>query len=343
MNRTGLFAFLVLCSGLLPAALGCTSNVIGGGQGGSGGSGGSQPSGPSGPGGGGSGGSPVTMPAPSGNARPAEGGYIVTLADYPSACGDPGIQPNCGLVPWWSVKFELATANLVPGSVHPFSSDLDGFFSEQLALDAGQTDCGFGAGTFTGGTVEIVSVSAAELVLKVAGTSASPLSNVGLDGTYTVPICDAPTTVDDGNAIAMKYIQTPGNNGDTTVSCTGVGGPFVDPDTLMLFVSNLGQSCTDPYHYQEGCIDSRYQVAIQLPLNLQAVGIYPLGGMANVSLSVGQNSPGTCVGGGGSYWDGKINITAIDPTSVSFTLTGTADIGLGLGNADGTYTAPRCF
>ena len=77
MKQSRLFAFLALCcAGLLPAALGCQAQVIGGGSGGSGGQGGGGTTPTT------SSGVPET-PAPSGNARPAEGGYLVTLADYP--------------------------------------------------------------------------------------------------------------------------------------------------------------------------------------------------------------------------------------------------------------------
>lgn len=338
MKQPRLFAFFALCcAGLLPAALGCQGQVIGGGSGGSGG----QSSGP--------GGSTITtssgapeLPAPSGNARSADGGYLVTLADYPSACADPGLQPSCGPSRWWSVRFELPYDALVPGTVLPVDG-LNGFFTEQSAQEVGRTDCAWGGGTFIGGTVEVVSASSTELVLKVAGTQGSGSVIEGIDGTYTVPICDdTPPTQDDGEAIAMKFSETPGNDGNSTASCTG-GGTFTDPDTLMLFVSNLGQSCVDPFHSDQECITARYQVAIQIPVNLQTVGSFPLENLATVSLSGAANAPGSCAGGGGTYWDGTIDITAIDASNVTFTLSGTADTAFGLGNADGTYTAPRCF
>ena len=167
-----LFAFFSLCfAGLLPAELGCQPQVIGGGQGGSGG----QSSGPgeptSGPGGSvhTSGGGTTTIPAPSGNARSAEGGYIVTLADYPSACKDPGIQPECGPSRWWSNQFELKSSDLTPGTVLPLSG-LDGVFSQQEPVVDGQLSRGYGVSTFVDGTVKIVAASATELTLEVAGT-----------------------------------------------------------------------------------------------------------------------------------------------------------------------------
>ena len=40
---------------------------------------------------------------------------------------------------------------------------------------------------------------------------------------------------------------------------------------------------------------------------------------------------------------GTVEITAIDANNVTFTLAGTSTFASVPGNADGTYTAPRCF
>ncbi len=302
MKHTTLFAFFSLClAGLLPAQLGCQTQVIGGGQGGSGG----QSSGPgeptSGPGGSvhtSSGGGTTTTPAPSGNARRAEGGYVVTLANYPSTCKDPGVQPECGPSRWWRNQFELKDSDLVPGTVLPLSG-LDSIFSEQDPVVDGQLQCGQGAaqGSFFAGTVTIIAASATELTLEVAGTEATNFMNKDTNGTYAVPICPSTPLKNDGKAIALKYSETPGNNsGSSNASCTAVGGPFIDPDTLMLYISNLDQSCVDPFHSALGCITPRYQVAIQLPLNLQTVGAIPLQGLATLTLST--SGPGSFSGPG---------------------------------------------
>ena len=356
MKHSSVLVFFALCgAGLLPASLGCTANVIGGGQGGSGG----QSSGPgaptSGPGGsvhtsGGSGGGP-TIPALSGNARPAEGGYIVTLADYPSACKDPGLQPECGPSRWWSTQLELKNSDLVPGTVLPFKG-LDGVFYQLYPQNNGELQCGLAQeyGSFLAGTVKVVAASETELTLEVAGTQGASYISKDIDGIYTIPICPGTPLKYDGKAIAMRYAETPGNNsGSSNATCTGVGGPFIDPDTLMLYISNLDQSCVDPFHTSLGCITPRYQVAIALPVNLQTIGITPLQGLATLNLSTtGPDSyygPGVCGAGSGSgsYDDGTLDITAINASSVTFTLSGTANTGMMLGNLDGTYTTPRCF
>ena len=349
MSQNHLFAFFFASAVAASPLVACTTKVIGGGQGGSGGS---EPTGTvfsvTTGFGGSPGPMPTPMPAPSASARPAEGGYVVTLANYPSACGDTGIMPNCSANAWWNTKFQLRMTDIVPGTTL-LLHDLSAFSTEELAGNPAQSDCGFGAGTYSGdGTVTVVAASATELTLQIGGTSAEKFIGGGFDGTYVVPICAGTTPKNDGTAIAMKYGETPGFNatsaavGSGNGSCTG-GGNFIDAEALMLFVSNLGQSCADPYHTSQGCIDSRYQVALQIPVGQQATGTYPLQGIGTVTLASPQNNPGGCSGGGGSYWDGTISITAIDATSVTFDLQGTAAIGSGFGNADGHYTAPRCF
>lgn len=347
MSRTYLVASLFLSAAATSTLLACQTHVIGGG---SGGSGGTQPTGTVYSVTTGFGGSPgpTPTPAPSASAHPAEGGYVVTLANYPSGCGDNGIMPNCAANAWWNTKFQLRTTDVVVGTTL-LLHDLSGFSTEELPGNPALSDCGYGAGTYSGdGTVTVVAASPTELTLTVGGTAADKFIEGGFDGTYTVPICATATPQNDGTAIAMKYGETPGSNNSSAAvgsgngSCTG-GGNFIDSETLMLFVSNLGQTCTDPYHASQGCIDSRYQLVLHIPVGQQTIGTFPLSGMDSVTIANPQNNPGGCSGGGGTYWDGTISITAISAASVTFTLAGTADIGSGFGSADGTYTAPRCF
>jgi hypothetical protein len=149
----------------------------------------------------------------------------------------------------------------------------------------------------------------------------------------------------DGPAIAMLRSELPAPtppDGSSGVTTTG-GGPADDPNALFLFVANVGQSCGDPFAALSGCSKQEYQVTIVLPTALQAVGTYPLDQLA----TAGESEPeggGVCSGGGGSYWDGTIQITAIDATHVDFTLAGTSLLFLtGGATANGTYAAKRCF
>ncbi len=71
------------------------------------------------------------------------------------------------------------------------------------------------------------------------------------------------------------------------------------------------------------------------------MGTYPLTNIATFSTS-GPDSYGNCSYGGGSYWDGTIQILSIVPSQIVFTLSGTAQPFIAPGTADGSYVAPRC-
>lgn len=173
------------------------------------------------------------------------------------------------------------------------------------------------------------------------GSNTDTTSGGGQGGTVAQPL-----PVDDGPAIAMLYSQIPpiGGNVNTSVAVT-TGGSGIDPNTLVLFVSDAAQSCADPFQSLASCAAAaHHQVTIFLPPNLQAAGTYSLDQLATWSESdAGNGSPGECSGGGGSYWDGTIEISAIDGTHVDFTLAGTAQFFGASGNSDGTFTAKRCF
>lgn len=189
---------------------------------------------------------------------------------------------------------------------------------------------------------EVISGSTGGGGSKDSATSGGVISGGtgGSSGTGDIDGGPAPLP-DDGAAIAMLFSELPASDPTPDTSGVSTGGSTIDPNTLLLFVSNGAQSCVNPYAQPGGCV-SRYQVGINLPPNLQAVGTYPLTDLGFISITE-PGDPGTCSGGGGSYWDGTIAITSIDATHVTFTLAGTGSIFSNPGNADGTYTAKRCF
>lgn len=315
------------------AALGCQTGVQGGGTGGLGGSGGSTAHG--GSGGCGAGQCPPP-PAPSGVAIRGLGGLLVTIANAPHSC-TTGPLATCGTDLWWKLDFELPESALVAGTTLPMSS-LDGMSDEIPGMDA-QGECGYAGGTFDKGTVEVVGVSADHLTLKLTG--ATLLLGASADGTYDVPICPTGPEPQDGTAIAMRYaeLSSPGSS-----SSSSTGGPVTHPDTLMIFLSNAGQSCADPYLISYECISSRYQVIIALPPEKQSIGTLPLQGLARVNTSEGYNNiPGQCFDSFNTYDDGTIEIVSLGAEEVTLELAGTAALPDAQGNADGTYTAKRCF
>lgn len=176
------------------------------------------------------------------------------------------------------------------------------------------------------------------------GTTSSGIigSTGGSAGTGDVDGGPAPLP-DDGPAIAMLFSESspPDPSPGTGGVSTSAGGSTIDPNTLAIFLNSGAQSCLDPYTQPAGCV-AGYHIGINLPPSLQAVGTYPLTNLAYFGFSEPAGG-GVCSGGGGSYWDGTIEVTAIDATHVAFTLAGTGGIVSNPGNADGTYDAKRCF
>lgn len=322
MRRDHLFAFLFLSAAAVPTVLGCQPNLGAGGQGG----------GPGGGSGVGSGNGSGLTPAASGNARRADGGVVVTLANYGLTCGEFPLFPyECDTQVWWHAELQLTTADLVPGTKLPLTQAL-GYLTRQGAFPTppGDEGCGPSAGPIGQGTVEVVAVSATELTLVVDGHS--PSADDGMDGQYVVSLCDGVPPADDGAAIAMKQSEVPRDKID----------PPPDPDELLVLLSNRGQSCVDPDHDADECATPRYQVRILLPASQQTIGTFALD--AALVTTDGKSFPGACYSvEDGPFQSGTIDITSIDATGVTFALAGTSPIGAGFGNIDGTYTAPRCF
>jgi len=142
------------------------------------------------------------------------------------------------------------------------------------------------------------------------------------------------------NAISMLYseLQSPNPAGGTTVASTSGGGP--DPNTLYIAISDTLQSCSDPY--AAGPCGNHYKVMLGIPVALQQVGIINLNDpsiISNFSWAGVEDQPGQCPGGGGSFWDGELEITDIDQTHVAGVLTNTSTFDF---DANGPFDAPRC-
>lgn len=142
------------------------------------------------------------------------------------------------------------------------------------------------------------------------------------------------------DAISMLYseLNSPNPAGGTTVTSTSGGGP--DPDTLYIGISDTPQSCNDPYA-AEPC-GNHYKIMLGIPTALQHVGIIPLNDptiISSFSWAGVEDQPGVCPGGGGSFWDGELEITEIDNAHVAGVLTNTTTFDF---DANGAFDAPRC-
>jgi hypothetical protein len=143
-------------------------------------------------------------------------------------------------------------------------------------------------------------------------------------------------------AMAMLYSELPDvSGGDTgTSGSSGGGEPGIDPDTVYIYLSSQGMQCVDP-HATLKC-GNQWRVTVAIPPELQKVGTIPLStpGLISYATSTGSDyGDGTCSWGGGSFWDGTLEITAIDDTHVAGIL---ADTQAWDFDADGAFDAPRC-
>jgi hypothetical protein len=139
-----------------------------------------------------------------------------------------------------------------------------------------------------------------------------------------------------GSVVATTGVTTTGvTTGGNMTSSVSSGNPL-DPNDLVIVLGSELQQCEDPF--ATNCATQNWRVTISLPTSMQQIGTYDLEGLANWFESDQCNG-----GGGGTFWEGTITITSIDPGQVDFVLAGTNDFFLLPGNADGAYSAPRCF
>lgn len=249
-----------------------------------------------------------------------------TIFDVAGECPDAGAH---------LVRFTLAPEQQAVGTYSLQS--INGFFEE--ILPNGDGTCGFGGGTFWDGTVEVTAVNADTIELTLSNTMS--LSGESVDGDYVVPRCSAGNPPPPPEAIAIRRDELPPIDGGDTTSVTTGGGGFPDDD-LFLITGNQAPVCDDPFGLP-GCEAPGWSVSVVLPAAYQTPGIYSLSDPAlYATFSVGLGSPGECSGGGGSYFDGSIEVIAIDAQHVEYALSGTAELWGDFGNADGTYTAARC-
>lgn len=142
------------------------------------------------------------------------------------------------------------------------------------------------------------------------------------------------------NAIAMLYseLSSPNATGTTVASSGTGGGP--GPDTLYIAVASDGQLCNDPFK-AEPCGD-QWRVSFGIPVELQKVGVISLSDpsiISNFSMSGPIDPSGICSGGGGSFLDGTLEITAIDGNHVAGVLSNTPTFDF---DANGAFDAVRC-
>jgi hypothetical protein len=168
----------------------------------------------------------------------------------------------------------------------------------------------------------------------ISGTSS--VSTGGTGGTGQGGNGQGGTPTGDHTGIAMLGSELPdiGAGGGSSSVATG---PAPDPNILHVMISDLAIACRDPYGLDCG---GHWKVSFQLPVELQTPGVYQLEQVDGFFLSSGDEDPVDCSGGGGTWWSGQVEITAIDNQHVVGTFTGTDTFDF---DANGSFVATRCF
>ncbi len=137
----------------------------------------------------------------SGNTTSGSGGngvdpnmLYIEIANYGQQCGVAPIS-DCSQGTTWQVSIGIPPALQVPGVLQLSNESL---ISTQNGTGSngsnpgGSEDCWGGGGSFIDGTLEIVSIDATQVVVRLSGTSVDILpESVSADGDYTVPRCSA--------------------------------------------------------------------------------------------------------------------------------------------------------
>jgi hypothetical protein len=262
------------------------------------------------------------------------------LGSTAPVCSDPNAIGGCGT---WSVTIGLPPALQHEGTIRLTPEMLGSFFVQ--GPDEGDGLCWGGGGSLNGGTLTILEINDKHVVFRLKDTEDAFL-DFNADGLYEAELCvgsaEPPPPPSGTSAIALLYSQLPGIEDPGTgssSSTTSGGGTFIDPNTLYLKAGSYPLVCSDPYAL--GACPS-FEVSIGIPPALQHPGVILLSSPELISSfsATGPNidSP-DCWFGGGSFYDGTIEIVSIDDRQVVFRLDNTSTFEF---NANGEYTALRC-
>ncbi|WP_437963504.1 hypothetical protein WMF04_27680 [Sorangium sp. So ce260] len=157
--------------------------------------------------------------------------------------------------------------------------------------------------------------------------------DTGTGGSAPVP------TASSAIALFRSQLFEPDPSDGSGSSVSVGGGPTLDPNDLFVLIGTRELSCADPsFHF----ICGTWEVSISIPPALQVPGVIPLdtpGLGTYFSVAGPDRGGGDCYGGGGSFFDGTIEIVSIDAEKVVFRLEDTSTFEF---DANGEHTALRC-
>ncbi len=254
-------------------------------------------------------------------AKPARGNTVaptsleIVLGNLIGRGGEPACESaslKCGDTDEWELAVQLDWSKLSVGNVFRLDEVLS-TSRFQSATMGGQ--CASNPMTSSAGTLEVLSASNDRVSLRVRGTTALPFgTGETLDGEYEVAVCRAQPAED----WALRHAVA-------TTDPTGV---------ISLHATVAQATCADPDGWSA---EAHASLVIDLPLVMQAVGTYGLGGH-----TVAHYETDSAVLDGDDFNRGTITISQIDAEQVHFELSGTGPWFALDRSADGTFVAQRC-
>ena len=129
-------------------------------------------------------------------------------------------------------------------------------------------------------------------------------------------------------------VDTPSPSG----SSSSTGGPDQTLSGLRVRIGTKGLSCADPSEHVGDC--DYGHLKFDLPLLAPLPGIYSLEELNGFFIESGpQEEEALCGGGGGTYWDGEVEITSVTDEAITGIVRGGASFYF---DFSGPFVAYRC-
>ncbi len=142
------------------------------------------------------------------------------------------------------------------------------------------------------------------------------------------------TQIDNAMSLLISELPDPGTGSGTSVSSGG--GP--SPNTVLVYIGGNGLDCNNPGYLDCG---NQWSFSFGIPPEMQQPGTYDLQDLNGIMSETGDGPGPECSFGGGTFWDGTVEITSIDDNEVVGTVSASPS---GWANdPSGPFVAPRCF
>jgi hypothetical protein len=234
---------------------------------------------------------------------------VLFFSSDPQECANPVLAGRCtGATPFWQTIIAIPPELARNGPIDLHDPRISGY--SVLTISDGSLTCGRGggAGPLFAGTLTLTGAGSPSLSVTLEGVNT--VGSVPLDGVYTPQVCGAlPPVSPPTAAFAFHGADLPP---------APAGGPTPDADSLVVFVGNMPDACTDPW-FTINCTNSP-RLMFTLPLALQAPGVIDLADPAIAAKFIVEavTSGGACAPPGGPFLNGKIEILTSDAGGLTF-------------------------